>query len=263
MSGERISLGVIGATGFVGGTICRQAEVAGAYNSRNIEDARGRTFDTLVCAGAPGAKWKANRDADGDLENIERLIGNLREVTADRFVLISTVDVFANPVGVDEATMVDTVRLEPYGRNRYHLEESVRGMFPRVSIVRLPGLFGTGLKKNFIYDLLNGNALHLTHRESTFQFYDMTNLWKDIKQVLAADLPLANLAVEPIKAGEIARECFAIEFKNETERPPVHYDMRTGLAAEFGCSGPYLYSAGYTFRAVRRFAMSSWKAGAA
>jgi nucleoside-diphosphate-sugar epimerase len=237
--------------------------VTGNYNSQNIEDIRGRTFDTLVCAGAPGAKWKANRDAAADLESINRLIANLRKVSADRFVLISTVDVFANPIEVDETSVIDAASLEPYGQHRHYLELSIRGMFPQASIVRLPGLFGTGLKKNFIYDLISGNAPHLTHYQSTFQFYYMSNLWYDIRQVMAAGLPLVNFAVQPVKAADIARECFGIEFQNETERPAVHYDMRTRMAAAFGRSGPYLYSAGYTFAEVRHFAHSASKVGAA
>jgi hypothetical protein len=151
--------------------------------------------------------------------------------------------------------------LEPYGRHRYHLELSVRKMFPQASIVRLPGLFGTGLKKNFIFDLINGNALHLTHCDSTFQFYDMSNLWQDLRQVMTAGLPLVNLAVEPVTVADVARECFGLEFRNETDRPAVHYSMQTRLAAAFGCSGPYLYSAGYTLAEVRRFAHSNSKAG--
>jgi hypothetical protein len=79
---------------------------------------------------------------------------------------------------------------------------------------------------------------------------------------MTAGLPLVNLAVEPVKAADIARECFGIDFRNETESPAVHYDMRTRQAAAFGRSGPYLYSAGYTFAEVRRFA-HSWKMGAA
>ena len=263
MTADRTSLGVIGYTGFVGGTICGQAEVNANYNSQNIEDIQGRSFETLVCAGAPGAKWKANRDAAADLASIDRLIGHLQTVNVDRFVLISTVDVFPKPTEVDEATLIDMAELEPYGRHRYHLELSARNMFPQASIIRLPGLFGTGLKKNFIYDLINGNALHLTHSESTFQFYDMSNLWQDIRQVITAGAPLVNLAVEPVKAADVARECFGLEFRNETDRPAVHYSVQTRLAAAFGRSGPYLYSAGYTFAEIRHFTHCNSKAGVA
>lgn len=251
-----MSFAVIGYTGFVGSTICRQVTVAERYNSQNIEEIRGRTFDTVICAGAPGAKWKANRDAAADMENINRLVANLRQSRARQFVLISTIDVFPNPCEVDESSPIDAGKLEPYGSHRYYLERSVEMMFPQVTSVRLPGLFGTGLKKNFIYDLMNRNALHLTHHESTFQFYDMRNLWADVRTVMTAGLPLVHFATEPVKAGDVARRCFGLEFRNETEKPAVHYDMRTRLAAIFGRTPPYLYSAEDTFAQIIRFVHS-------
>jgi RmlD substrate binding domain len=252
-----MSLAVIGYTGFVGSTICRQAGRAECYNSQNIEDIRTRTFDTVVCAGAPGAKWKANRDAAADLRSIERLIANVRRVQARQFVLISTIDVFPSPVGVDEGSAVDIALLEPYGRHRYCLEQSIRELFPEAMIVRLPGLFGSGLKKNFIYDLINDNALHLTHHESTFQFYNMENLWADICVGMSSGLRLVNFATEPVQAGDVAYKCFGLAFRNQTEKSPVHYDMRTRLAGAFRRTGPYLYSAEYTFAQIRLFAQSN------
>jgi hypothetical protein len=252
-----MSLAVIGYTGFVGSTICRQVGRAEFYNSQNIEEIRTRRFETVVCAGATGAKWKANRDAAEDLRSIERLIANVRDVEARQFVLISTIDVFPSPVGVDEDSPVEIGLLEPYGRHRYHLEQSIRQLFPEAMIVRLPGLFGSGLKKNFIYDLLNDNALHLTHHESTFQFYNMENLWADICVGMSSGLRLVNFATEPVRAGDVAYRCFGLGFRNQTERPPVHYDMQTRLAGAFRGAGPYLYSAEYTFGQLRLFAQSN------
>ena len=44
--------------------------------------------------------------------------------------------------------------LLPYGRNRLHLERLVQDTYRDALIVRLPGLFGKNIKKNFIYDLI-------------------------------------------------------------------------------------------------------------
>jgi len=251
-----MSLAVIGHTGFVGGTICKQANVTDCYNSTNIEEIRGRSFDLVVCAGAPGAKWMANQDPAADWDKVNRLLDNLQEARPRRVVLISTVDVYEDPCEVDEDSAIDLRRLEAYGRHRYWLERSVQASFPATHIVRLPGLFGTGLKKNFIYDLMNGNALNLTHHESRFQFYDMKNLWGDIDVVVRAGLPLVHFATEPVKAGDVAQQCFGVEFRNETAKPAVHYDMRTRFAAAFGRTGSYLNSAAYTLAQVRVLAQS-------
>jgi nucleoside-diphosphate-sugar epimerase len=255
-------LAIIGHSGFVGGTLYNQVDArAEGYNSQNIEEVRGRRFDMVVCAGAPGAKWKANREPATDLASIGRLVESLCELQADRFVLISTVDVYPRAWQVDEASAVDEYALEPYGRHRYQLEQSVRAIFPNAVIVRLPGLFGKGLKKNFIYDLMNGNALNLTHYRSTFQFYDMSNLWTDIGRAMAADQPLMNFATEPVIAADVALRCFGIEFRNETEKPAVHYDMRTRFASTLGASGPYLYSATDSLARIAKLAQARFVAG--
>ncbi len=247
---------LIGHTGFVGGTICRQGEITEGYNSQNIDLIRSQTFDLLICAGAPGAKWKANQDSDGDLANMKSLIGNLASVRARQFVLISTVDVYPRPVQVNESTRIDSDRLEPYGRHRYLLEQAVRGLFPDAVILRLPGLYGAGLKKNFVYDLLNGNALHMTDYRSVFQFYDMSRLWDDLNVALKADLRLVNLATEPVSAGDVARHSFGVDFSNTTPKGPVNYDMRTRHAELFGGRGPYLQSADYTFQHISQLRTS-------
>lgn len=80
---------------------------------------------------------------------------NIRRIAPEKLVLISTIDVFENPQDVDETTRIKTENLHPYGYNRYQLECWVREHFPEALIVRLPGLFGKNIKKNFIYDFIN------------------------------------------------------------------------------------------------------------
>ena len=69
--------------------------------------------------------------------------------------MISTIDVFKKPSGVDENSVIETDGLHAYGYNRYLLECWVRENYPDALIIRLPGLFGKNIKKNFIYDFIN------------------------------------------------------------------------------------------------------------
>ena len=248
-----MSTALIGYTGFVGGALDAQASFDDRYHSANIGEIRGRRYDLIVCAGAPATKWKANQDPESDLANLRLLMGHLSEVRAGRFLLVSTVDVYREPRGVDEDTPIDPTLVDPYGRHRYYLEAFARERFEHTFVIRLPGLFGRGLKKNLIYDLLHDNCLDLTHRESLFQFYNTERLWPDLEVVLRRGLPLVNFATEPVRASEVARRGFGREFETVTERPPARYDMRTRFARHFGAEGDYIRSAEQTFEEIRRF----------
>lgn len=234
---------LLGYTGYVGSTLLSQTQFDDLYNSKNIETIRGKEYDLIICAAAPAVKWKANQAPIEDLENINRLINSLKDVRANKFVLVSTVDVYRNPVDVDEATIIDPELTEPYGKHRFYLEQYVRENFRDSLILRLPGLFGKGLKKNFIYDIIHNNALHLTHFQSEFQFYNMNRLWDDVQIALNHKLSLANFATEPVSAKEIAYQSIGMEFTNETEKMPVHYNMKSKFAHLFNPSAPKGYIA--------------------
>ena len=251
-----MSNALIGYTGFVGASLLRQAHFDALFRSTNIDDIAGRDFDTVVCAGAPGQKWLANREPQADLASIERLIEQLRTVSCRRFVLISTVDVFASPQGVDEDSPVDEATLQPYGLHRRVLERFVEEHFPNSLIVRLPGLVGPGLRKNVIFDFHNQNNLHAIESRGSFQFYPMVNLWHDIGVGLDAGLRLVHLAAAPVTVAAISRQGFGRAFTQTLAGTPASYDMRSRHAELFGGRDGYQYSVRETMLAVRAYAQT-------
>ena len=229
---------LIGATGFVGSTLLRHRGFDQTYSSADIAAIRGHSHGLVVCAGAPAAKWIADADPEADLANIQGLAGHLAATRAERFVLISTVDVFADSAGMDEASPTDDAGLTAYGRNRLWLERFVSDRFAGALIVRLPGLVGPGLRKNALFDLRNDNNLHLIDARGVFQFYPMVNLWGDLQRALEAGITLLHLTAAPLDICEVAREGFGLEFANRVEgRAPARYDLRTRHAALFGGAG--------------------------
>lgn len=146
---------LVGYTGFVGSNICSAGKFDALYNSKNIEEAYGTRPDMLIYAGLRAEKYLANNAPAKDMEQILQAEENIVRIGPGRLVLISTIDVFRSPEGVDENTPVDTKGLSAYGYNRYQLEVWVRKQYPEALIVRLPGLFGRNIKKNFIYDYIH------------------------------------------------------------------------------------------------------------
>ncbi|GMU81331.1 MAG: hypothetical protein AMXMBFR47_12020 [Planctomycetota bacterium] len=250
---------LIGYTGFVGSTLHRQARFDALFNSKNIGEVRGRSFDLVVCAAARAEKWKANAEPEADRAHIESLAAVLRTLSAKTFVLISTVDVYPRPIGVDESTEIELESVQPYGRHRLLLERHVQEHFSNVFVMRLPGLFGRGLKKNFIFDLLSENTQYLKgmHAQSRFQFYDMERLWSDIQRQIAAGIRLLNVSTEPVACADVARVGFDRVFENVVEKPPILYDMRSRHARALAGRDHYLYTAAETLEAIRRFRLAA------
>lgn len=225
--------GLIGYTGFVGSNLTHQTSFGLLFNSKNIDQIRGKELDLLICSGAPAVKWKANKEPGADWASVKNLMENLKHVNSKRVVLISTVDVYNSPVQVNEDTVIDHELLEPYGKHRFLLEDFIKSNFKKVHIIRLPGLFGNGLKKNVIYDFINGNSLDAIHNQSVFQFYNLERLYKDITIAMEHDLPLVNFATEPVSVRELASRVFKLDFTNETLKPPVLYNMQSKYAKLF------------------------------
>ncbi|MFN3583222.1 pyridine nucleotide transhydrogenase [Phenylobacterium sp.] len=248
---------LIGWSGYVGQTLLRQRGFDLRYRSTDVEQIRGRSVDLLVCAGAPAQKWIADREPEADRAKLDALADCLEAVEARQVVLISTVDVFADSRGVDEASDPDAARPGPYGSNRRRLEERVRAHFPEALIVRLPGLVGPGLRKNALFDLRNDNNLGAIDARGVYQFYPMVNLWADVKTALEAGLRLIHLTAEPLSVADAAREGFGRDFDNVVEgRAPAAYDFRTRHAELFGGTGAYQYSRRESLMAIRAYAQS-------
>lgn len=246
--------GLVGHTGFVGGNLARQRGYDLEVNRATVGAIDGRRFTRLVISAAPGVKWQANADPDADRSAIDALMTHLGSTTADEAVLISTIDVYPQPQGVDETTTVEPAdHPQAYGRNRLRLEQFVALHYPRCLVVRLPALFGPDLRKNLIYDLATGRTEEFCHRDSTFQFYDLRRLTADIDRAAAAGLSVLNLATEPLTAQTVAQEVFGRTLTCETVTR-VDYDVRTRHAGVFGVEGPYVSGRDEVLDRLRAFA---------
>ena len=173
-------IALVGYTGFVGSNIYEgsNGNIDKVYNSKNIEEAFGTNPELLIYAGLRAEKYLANNAPEKDMALIEQAEENITQINPKKLVLISTIDVFKNPVDVDETASMETENLHPYGYNRYQLELWVRERYPDALIIRLPGLFGVNIKKNFIYDYIN--VIPFMLKESKFE--ELASRDEDLKR---------------------------------------------------------------------------------
>lgn len=246
---------LIGYTGFVGGNIKAQGSFTDFFNTSNIADIDGQEFDLVVSSATPAEMWKANQDPAADMASIQALMDHLATVKARRFVLISTISTYAHPTGVNEDSDLETSQATPYGAHRAQLEEFCRQKFDNLLIVRLPGLFGNGLKKNVIFDFLHDNNLDKIDSRAVYQFYNLDRIWSDLKIALNNQLPLINFAVEPTSVAEVAKAAFGLDFNQQTLDPEKlpYFDMHTKYAGLFHQPGNYIETKDQVLAGIKAF----------
>lgn len=232
---------LIGYTGFVGGNLAEQREYAHQFNSKNFREMAGQSYDQVVCAGVSAVKWKANKEPEKDWKSIQALIDVLRQVEAESFVLVSTIDVYPRMNGLDESFDCHSEPNHAYGKHRLAFEDFCMERFSKCHVIRLPALFGPGLKKNIIFDLLNDNCLEMINPASSFQYYNLENLSSDIERAVAAKLDLVNFFTAPVASADILERFFPTKSVGTEKVPEAHYDLRTRHADLRGLDGDYLY----------------------
>jgi nucleoside-diphosphate-sugar epimerase len=230
---------LIGSSGFVGGHLQKDFEFNHKYNRSNISEIQNLSTDLLVCAGLPAEKWKANSDPESDWSNMAILAQKISTVTAERAILISTIDVYQPAIDVTEDVKPNYDGEDAYGRNRAWFEAFFASQFTDAIIIRLPGLFARNLRKNFIYDLVNGryDQVSKVHQDSKFQFYDIQGIWQLIDKCLENRIILLNVATEPVSAQEIA-SIFGIVLNSSANK--IEYRMKSNYSQIFNGVNGYL-----------------------
>ena len=246
---------LIGSTGFVGGHLQKDFEFTHKYNRANISEIQGLKTDLLICAGLPAEKWKANSDPGADWSNMANLAQCISLVTAEKAILISTIDVYQPPVDVTEDDKPNFNGEGAYGRNRAWFETFFASQFSNTVIIRLPGLFSSNLKKNFIYDLINNRSdlVSNVHQESKFQFYDIQSIWKIIDKCEEKNISLLNVATEPVSAQEIAN-IFDIELTGSQGK--IEYFVKSKYDVVFNGIGGFLQDKSEVLEGISKLRIS-------
>ena len=181
---------LIGHTGLIGSVLGASIDVDQTYNSATIDQIQHQEFDTVYCAAPSGNRMLANQQPDWDTSNVKYLADCLRTVTANRFVLISTVDAVHAPESV-------------YGGNRLALEHFAQTQFDRCHVIRLCTLIHPRISKNLLFDIRHQQYLDRVNGAQVRQYYTLSRLMSDIDTVLAHDIRVVNLVSEPVSDQEV------------------------------------------------------------
>lgn len=227
---------LVGYTGFVGSNLLSFYKFDYFFNSKNFSDALDMEFDELYFCGTPAVKWYANKFPEEDLKSIQNIINIIKTIKVNKFILISTIDVYENTnFQKNEDYNCNYMINNTYGKNRFILEDYVKNTFYNYHIIRLSALFGKGLKKNIIYDLLNNNQVNNINYNSQFQWYNLDWLKNDIDIIIKNNIKICNLFTEPVNTIDILN-MFTYPFESYKNDAPITYDLNTKYSKEFESS---------------------------
>lgn len=230
----------------------RCMEFSAVASSANISQYAGQSFDEMFIAAGDARKWYANQNEQSDLQHINRLFEDVRKIGAERVYILSTVDVYGNRVG-NEAALPDEISCEPYGRHRFMFEQALAEHYSSLTIVRLPGLFGPGLKKNIIFDLMHGRALDGVAANATFQWFSLFDLKMVLDQVRQHDIKNLNVCSEPISVMELVNFLgISAEYDLKASPSATSYDITSVHASVFG-GDAYLFDKEYILTEIKKF----------
>lgn len=227
---------LLGYTGLVGSHLRERLhpDTTMYFNSKNFKEVTKHKFGNVFCACVPAMKWLANQNPCDDLSTVHDIFDTLVEIEFCRnFYLISTIDVHEHEkmCQVEDCAYPST---EPYGSHRLGLEKQLRERLgSRLVVVRLPALFGLGLKKNVLFDLLEDNGLPALNINTAFQWYSLSWLWDDICYI-STNLPRAgtvNLYSPKIETRVVAENFFpaAVDRMTVGERLEYNHSSKHGM----------------------------------
>jgi len=227
-------LALIGQSGLIGGVLKSRLAFDAEYNSSNIINIQGQHFDTVYCAAPSGNRLLATRCPEQDTHSVQALIENLKTITANRFVLISSVDVIHAPESV-------------YGNSRSQLENFVKNKFSNHHVIRLCTLIHPDIKKNILYDLKHSMYLDKINGNEARQYYPLNRLIEDINVVIDNDIQEINLVSEPIENRMIVDRFFPGQQINHMPCEP--YNLSCGKSP----FGHYILTKDQTFDYIEQY----------
>jgi nucleoside-diphosphate-sugar epimerase len=194
---------VLGGTGLIGSQVC--AHLAGLdlsvlpVTSKDYATKRGARGNMLINCNGNAARHLAQKDPMWDFEaSVTSVERSLFDFAYDRYLYLSTVDVYRevhDPSRNDETAEVRSVELHPYAFHKWLAERLVERFAPRWMVARLGTVIGAGLKKNPVYDLLNGHPLRVS-LESELTLIDTVTIARCIETLIqrGGDREIYNVA---------------------------------------------------------------------
>ncbi|MDE2292105.1 MAG: SDR family oxidoreductase, partial [Elusimicrobia bacterium] len=160
---------ILGGKGFVGSAFARWCERGGrefrVVTRADYASHVGTSCDVLINAAGNSSKPLAAERPLADFEaSVLAVRRSLEDFRPGLYVHISSCDVYpdcSSPAATAEDAPLPPARQSAYGFHKRLAELCVMNRAPRWLVLRAGGFVGPGLRKNAVFDILNGGPLWL------------------------------------------------------------------------------------------------------
>jgi nucleoside-diphosphate-sugar epimerase len=168
---------ILGGNGFVGSafvSFCKKKNLKySLITKQNYSKYKNKKCDIFINAAQNSSKLLPKKNPMSDFKkNVELTKKSLIDFKFKHYILLSSCDVYpdcSSPLSTSENHKINVSSQSTYGFHKYLSEQCVMQTADKWLILRLGGMVGAGLKKNAIFDILNGNKLWISPK-SQLQF---------------------------------------------------------------------------------------------
>ncbi len=183
-----MKIGILGGEGFIGSEIVRYFSNLKHYEiysitKKNYYDHVNIAFDILVNANGNTSKHYANREPYIDFGlSTYTTFKSIYDFEFDKYILISTVDVYSRKQNSRETDLITPVLLSSYGFNKYMSENIVKRYTDNHIILRCCSVIGNGMSKGVVNDIICKREIYINPK-SKLQFINVYEIPKIIEYI--------------------------------------------------------------------------------
>jgi dTDP-4-dehydrorhamnose reductase len=208
-----MSIGILGANGFIGGGLMKCSPVTTAITRENYQDHTGKYYDVIMNANGSAKKYWAETNPLADFDaNVVSVYKSLVDFKYKKYEYLSSVEAY-----------------EPntrYGFHKKMAEEIVQRHCQEYLILRVGAVIGKGMKKGVVYDLMNHQDLWVTD-DSMFYLVGVNEIYS--ATLYAIDYGIENTILmvtgdRPISVKDMAR-VIGVDYKVRPEAQRYECDI--------------------------------------
>lgn len=233
---------VLGGNGFVGSGFVRCFNAHGVpvtvIDRTNYDQLIGAECDVFINANGNSKKFLAKDDPKAEFQaSVASVRNSLVDFKFKKYVFLSTSDVYpdcSQPDLTREDTVLNVAEQSPYGFHKHLAELCVQHGAKDWLIVRQGGFVGHGMKKNAVFDVLNGDKLWV-HPDSRFQFINTDDSARLVLKLVKQNISnqVFNLtATGTISVTEIM-QLAGRSVPSDSSAKPVCYEISTDNVARY------------------------------